>query len=370
MKSSWIAERMQTMPSSGIRKIFELGQQLKNPVNLSIGQPHFDVPEPIKSAAIEAIRNGNNGYTVTSGIAELREKLKKQTCDRLKERDRDLIITSGTSGALTVTILATINPGDEVLVLDPYFVSYPHLISIAGGIPIFVNTYPSFEIQIDQIESKINLKTKAILFASPANPTGSCISKDQLMQLGELARKHQLILISDEIYRHFVYDQPFHSVAEFYPETIVVDGFGKSYGVTGWRLGYVHGPTEIIQEIAKIQQYTFVCAPSISQFGAIAALDYDTSSIVRDYRSKRDRLIDALKDHYELTIPGGAFYLFPKAPQGDAEKFCLQAIKHELLIIPGASFSQQNTHFRVSFAAKDEVLERGIDILIRLASFK
>src|SRR6476661_7045052 len=262
MFDHWIADRCTRIEVSGIRRIFELGKGLKDPVNLSIGQPHFDVPEPIKAAAKAAIDRGENGYTVTQGIPELRAKLTAQIRARLPGQERELLVTAGTSGALMLALCATVNPGEEVILFDPYFVAYPHLVTLAGGTSIVLNTYPDFRIDVDQVRAAITSRTKAILFSSPSNPTGVVTPAETLRDLAALAREKGVLLIADEIYRSFWYDGPFRSAAEFDPQVLVVDGFGKTYGITGWRLGFAHGPKRLIEEMAKLQQFTFVCAPA------------------------------------------------------------------------------------------------------------
>jgi aspartate/methionine/tyrosine aminotransferase len=367
MADHWIADRMSRIEASGIRKIFELGRGLKDPVNLSIGQPHFDVPEPIKRAARDAIDRGENGYTVTQGIPELRSKLAAQIRARLPGHERELLVTAGTSGALMLALCATVNPGEEVILFDPYFVAYPHLVTLAGGTSVVLDTYPDFQIDVDRVRAAITPRTKAILFSSPSNPTGVTVPADTLRDLASLAREKGVLLIADEIYRSFWYDGLFRSAAEFDPNVLVVDGFGKSYGITGWRLGFAHGPRQIIEEMTKLQQFTFVCPPSPVQHAGVAALDYDISTIVADYRRKRDFLCEALAGRYEFVRPGGAFYVYPKVPWGTGTEFVQEAIRHNLLVIPGVAFSRKDTHFRVSYAAADEKLRQGADLLSRLA---
>jgi aspartate aminotransferase/aminotransferase len=363
----WIADRTQHLEASGIRKVFELGRSLQDPVNLSIGQPHFDVPEPVKVAAKAAIDRGQNGYTVTQGIPELRAKLLADVQARYQHADRELLITSGTSGGLVLALLCTVNPGDEVIVFDPYFVMYPQLVSLAGGTPVFVDTYPDFGIPLDKVRAALSPRTKAILVNSPVNPTGVLHTADGLHALAQLAREHGILLLSDEVYRVFVYDAPFCSPAEFNEEVLVFDGFSKAYGMTGWRLGFAHGPRRLIEEMTKLQQFSFVCAPSMVQHAGVVAWDYDVSAIVADYRRKRDRVYEGLKDRFDLTRPGGAFYQWVRAPWGTATEFVAEAIRQQLLIIPGPVFSRRDTHFRISYAAADRTLDRGIEILNRLA---
>ena len=363
----WIADRMQHIEVSGIRKVFELGRSLKDPVNLSIGQPHFDVPDPVKAAAKEAIDQGRNAYTVTQGIPELRAKVLKTVQQRYRHADRDLLVTSGTSGGLLLALMATVNPGDEVIVFDPYFVIYPHLVTLAGGTTVYVDTYADFGIPLERVRAALSPRTKVIVANSPANPTGVLHGADGLRGLARLAKERGVLLLSDEVYSAFAYDAPFRSPAEFNEDVVVFDGFSKSHGMTGWRLGFAHGPRRLIEEMIKLQQFSYVCAPSMVQYAGAAAWDCDVSAFVADYRRKRDRVYEGLKDCFELARPGGAFYQWVKAPWGTASEFVAEAIRNNLLIIPGNVFSRRDTHFRISYAADDDTLDRGVEILNRLA---
>lgn len=365
--SRLISARSAAVEMSGIRKVFELGRSLKDPINLSIGQPHFDVPQSIKDAAKAAIDAGKNGYTVTQGIAELRDRLLTDVREQYPHPDRDLIVTSGTSGALMLAILAVVDPGDEVVAADPYFVMYPNMVALAGGKFVGVDTYPTFQVDPDKIIAACTPRTKMILLCSPANPTGAVISPEAMKSIAEFAEKRGILLVSDEIYKAFHYDTAPRSPAEFGEHVLVVEGFGKTYGMTGWRLGFAHGPKRLVDEMMKLQQSTFVCAPSIVQWAGIAACDFDVSGIVADYKRKRDLLAAGLKGAFEFELPGGAFYLFPKAPRGTATEFVTEGIKHNLLVIPGSVFSNQDTHFRISYAATDETIRRGIEVLTAMA---
>ena len=366
MAHPWLAQRTSAFDSSGIRKIFDLAAKMRSPINLSIGQPDYDVPEPVKEALFEAVRSGRNGYSATQGIAPLREALRGRIAP-LGHADRDVFVCSGTSGGLVLALKALIDPGDEVIFFDPYFVMYPSLVRMAGGVPVPVDCGPGFGIDVDRVAAAITPRTKAIIVNSPANPTGVQASEADLRAIAELAQAKNVCLISDEIYSQFSYDEPFVSPARFNERTIVIDGFSKSHGMTGWRLGWVHGPQELIDAMLKLQQYTFVCAPHPVQWAGLAAMDVDMSRAVADYRGKRDRIVAGLKDLYELTVPNGAFYVFPKLPWGSGDEFIRAAIERELLIIPGSIFSRHDTHFRISFAADDKVLDRGIEVLRELA---
>ena len=367
MRDEWIAERMGRIEMSGIRKVFELARSIKDPINLSIGQPHFAVPQPLKDAAKAAIDADKNAYTVTQGIPELLANIRSDLDQRYGHADRNALITSGTAGGLLLSMFATINPGDEVILFDPYFVAYPHLVTMVGGVSVYVDTYPDFQIDPEKLEAAITPRTKAILLSSPSNPTGTTLGVDILKGIARVAEKHNLVVISDEIYRLFHYDEPARSVAEFYPGTVVVEGLGKTYSVTGWRLGYAHGPKRIIEEMTKLQQFTFICAPAPFQYAALAAEKIDMTPYVIDYRHKRDLILAKLSPRFERVKPGGAFYIYPQAPWGTATEFVTAAIKESLLIIPGSTFSRRDSHIRISFAAPDTAIERGIDILNRLA---
>jgi aspartate aminotransferase/aminotransferase len=297
----------------------------------------------------------------------LREELARRIAAQYGHADRQVFVTSGTSGGLVLALLATINPGDEVIVFDPFFVMYRALVGLVGGKCVLVDTYPDFQIDLDRVRAAITPRTKMIVMNSPANPTGAVIPRAQVEGLAELAAERNLLLVSDEIYSLFSYDAPPVSPAEFNPRTLVIDGFSKTYGVTGWRLGFAHGPEEVISQMIKLQQYTFVCAPQPLQWAAARALEVDMQTHVDDYRRKRDFMLGELAGDYEIARPGGAFYIFPRVPRGTASDFVTKAIEQKLLIIPGNIFSQQDTHFRISYAASDRMLERGVEVLKKLA---
>jgi len=367
MTSRWLSKRADAFEASGIRRVFDLAAKLTDPINLSIGQPDFDVPEAAKQALINAVNSKKGGYTPTQGLAILQDTLRKRTHQKYPHPDRDIFLASGTSGALVLTLLVTIDPGDEVIFFDPYFVMYDALVKMVGGVPVTVSTYPDFHYDIQRLADAITPKTKAILFNSPCNPTGKVATREEIKAVAELAAKHGILLVSDEIYSAFCF-QEFVSPAEYNPQTLVLDGFSKSHGMPGWRVGYAHGPKELIEQMLKFQQYTFVCSPHVGQLGALAALDVDMSEQIESYRKRRDMIYDALKDDYEINKPEGAFYMFPKAPWGTATEFVEEAItEYSMLIIPGGVFSGQDTHFRISYSATEATLQRGIEAFKQLA---
>jgi aspartate/methionine/tyrosine aminotransferase len=367
VNDAWIANRMKHIDASGIRKAFDMSRSMKDPINLSIGLPDFDVPEIVKQAAIGAIEAGHNAYTVTQGIPELRTKLQGAVDAQFGHADRQVLVTAGTSGALLLALCCVVDPGDEVIVFDPYFVMYKHLATLAGGVSILVETYPDFRIDPDKVAAAMTDRTKCVVVNTPANPTGVVGTALEMRALAELCRRRDVLLISDEVYRAFCYDHAFTTPATWNDDVLVVDGFSKTYGMTGWRLGYAHGPARLIQEMAKLQQFSFVCAPSMAQYGGAVALDQDLTAQIKAYRRKRDMVVEALSEDFELSLPEGAFYAFPRAPWGTGTEFVAEAIKNNLLIIPGNVFSQRDSHFRLSYAVGDETLRRGLDLLRTLA---
>ncbi len=288
------------------------------------------------------------------------------------------LITSGVSGGLVLALMTCVGPGDEVLIPDPGFVMYKHLVRLVGATPVPVDTYPDFQFTAARMETCITPRTRMILFNTPANPTGVVATQGTCREVVELADRHDLLLLSDEIYDEFCYekvDRPggskkCPSPATFSDRILILRGFSKTYGMTGWRLGYAAGPAAIIEQMTKLQQYTFVCAPSMVQAAGVIALETDMSRHVAAYRQKRDTLLAALRPAYEITTPGGAFYAFPRVPPHlnlTGRQFVEQAITKNLLIIPGNVFSDRDTHFRISYACDEKTLERGINILLDLA---
>lgn len=366
-----IADRTKLIDASGIRKVFALGGKLGDPVNFSIGQPDFDVPEKLREEAIKAIRAGQNKYSQTAGEGLLKEKISELVKKEIGWDEPAVLVTSGVSGGLLLAFMSLINPGDEVIIPDPYFVIYKHVINMLGGKCVFVDSYPNFQLPLEEISRAITSKTKMIIVNSPCNPTGAVYSEEQIKALAEIAAEKDILVMTDEIYEKFCYEGGCPSIANYYDKTLLMRGFSKSYAMTGWRLGYaaVHESLQdVIEQMTKIQQYTFVCAPTPFQKAAIAALDVDVSVLVDAYRRKRDLIYDGLSDKFELARPGGAFYAFVKAPAGgSATEFVEKAIANNVLVIPGNVFSEKDTHFRISYATSDDKIQQGIEILRRLA---
>lgn len=378
------AKRLDQIEMSGIRKIFELSRGMTDAIDLSLGQPHFDTPPEIKRAAIEAIENGENRYTVTQGRADLREALGTDLEKNFGFQGGGTMVTSGAAGGLFLALAALVEEGDEVVVPDPYFVLYCHLVRFFGGTPVLLDTYPDFRVTPENLEEQISPRTRIILFNNPVNPTGIAYTKEEVAAIAAVAKKHNVIVLSDEIYSAFSYDFPHESMMRHHDRTILVGGFSKTYAIPGWRLGFAAGPEDIINKMSMLQQFSYVCAPSPAQVAGITALGLDMSSYIDPYRKKRDMVYEGLKDNFEVVRPQGAFYIFPKCPrleqtllrktldavgEGADQEFVRRAVENKLLVVPGSACSHHNTHFRLSFAASDEDLKKGIDILNRIARF-
>ncbi len=373
-----ISDRAHAIDVSGIRRVFELGAQLENPINLSIGQPNFPVPQQIKQAAIKAIEDDRNGYTLTQGTPELLDAISAHLADDVSwtvpSDDLGVMVTSGTSGALLLAFLTMLNPGDEAIIGDPYFVIYPALGTITGAKTVLCDTYPDFRMTAERVEPLLTDRTRLVLLNSPGNPSGVVLTNAELRDLVDLCESRGVMIVSDEIYDAFTYDDAredgrFPSPARMSRNLLLIRGFGKSYGCTGWRLGYAAGPKPLIQQMAKLQQYTFVCAPSMAQVGVAEAFNVDLSDHVAAYERKRNMVEAAFEDVTELVHPGGAFYAFVKIPERlgmTAQQFAEDAVQQRVLAIPGNVFSQRDTHLRLSYAAPDETVKAGLEILRRM----
>lgn len=395
---SLISTRSSAINGSGIRRVFEIGASIPaaEKIDLSIGQPDFPVPQAMRDAACRAIQEGRNGYPLTRGIQELRDSI----ATRLKvdlgwtvgpsalsssASDPGVVVTAGTSGALVLACMALLNDGDEVIIPDPYFVLYPYLAHFANAKAVKCSTYPDFRMTAARVEPLITAKTKLIILNSPSNPAGVCNSEQECRELLELCRKKNIVLLSDEIYDEFAFsecrtqgfvNQPSRkacpSPARFAGSedcVLVVRGYGKTYGVTGWRLGYAAGPRRLIEEMTKLQQYLYVSSPHPLQWGVVGAFDVDMSREVADYENRRNLVVETLSKVTEVPLPGGAFYAFVKVPEkfgseaSRAEAFFQEGVKRKILIVPGKTFSQRDTHFRLSYATPMANLKRGLDVL-------
>ncbi|MDF1498032.1 MAG: pyridoxal phosphate-dependent aminotransferase [Patescibacteria group bacterium] len=363
-----LSRKVENIKSSLIRKMFDLASKNNGEfISFAIGQPHFEVPKKLKKSMINAIKNDFNVYAPTQGILELREiiakKLNKE--NQIKAKSENVIVTSGVSGALFLVFASILNPGDEIIIPDPYFTLYKELVIFLEGTPVYLDTYPNFRIDSIQLEKLINSKTKALIINSPNNPTGIVLSKKELKDIADVAKKHNLLIISDEIYEKFDYEKKFFSIGSIYDNTVTLNGFSKNYAITGWRVGYAHGPNEIIQAMNKLQQYTFVCAPLPAQIALLNSWGSEPKKEYKSYKNKRDILYLKLKNKYEIYKPEGAFYVFIKIPKGHKD-FINELIDKKVLVVPSEAFSVNKNYFRISFAVDDDELKKGITILNNL----
>ena len=389
-----LAPRTRALQTSGIRRVFDLGATLKDPINLSIGQPDFAVPAPIRKAAIDAIEAGENGYTLTVGIPSLRKRITERIVSDLgwpadsgaPDSSVGAMVTSGTSAALLLAMMALLGEGDEIVIPDPYFVAYPNMPILAGGKAVLCDTYPDFRMTAARIEKCITPRTKAVLIDSPSNPCGVVLTSAECRDILDLCRAKGVVLISDEIYDDFCFAGAREEWADgrmvnpspgrfpgAHEDVLVIRGFGKTYGCTGWRLGYVAGPVKLVREIAKLAQYSYVCAPTPLQKGAEAAFDVDMTDTVAHFAGRAQRVCDRLAEVTTVVRPGGAFYVFAEAG-GKAgltgQQLFEKAVDRNVLLIPGNVFSARDTHIRISIAAPDDRLDRGIGVIADILAGK
>jgi aspartate/methionine/tyrosine aminotransferase len=363
------AERMNQIKESGVRELFDKGQRIPDSIDLSIGQADFDVPDAVKQATINAVNGGCGRYSVTQGVPELIDAVKRhlKAGSGLGEDDT-LMITSGASGAITLALLALAGPGDEVLLPDPYFVVYKSLVDVVGATPVFYDLYPDFRVRVQEIEAQITDRTRVLILNSPGNPTGCTFTADEIEAVARTCGAARIPVISDELYDTFIYDGSHAGIKRFGGcESLQVGGFSKAYGMAGWRLGWAAGPPMLIDRMRTLQQFLYACPPTLVQQGGLAALDVNMSAAVEAYRRKRDIICNGLTTAgYDFVKPTGSFFVFPRVPRGNDLEFCERALEQKLIVVPGRTFSRRTTHFRISFATSDETLERAIEVLARL----
>jgi len=355
LPQGYISEMVKAIPPSGIRKFFDLLSSIEGVISLGVGEPDFVTPWNICEAAIYSLEKGYTMYTSNKGTPELRTELAKHLDSRFGltyNPDDEILITVGVSEGLDLAMRAILNPGDEVIMPDPCYVAYPASVSLAGGIPVRVPTTEenNFEITAADIEPHITQKTKAILLGYPANPTGAVLSKEGLTQIAELAKRYNLLVISDEVYGQLVYGVE-HTCLATLPgmreRTILLNGFSKAYAMTGWRIGYAASDKEIIGAMTKIHQYTILCASIMGQMAALEALKAGNSEVeamVRDYDRRRRIIVKGFRDiGLSCFEPRGAFYAFPsiKVTGMTSEEFAEKLLSEEkVAVVPGSAFGR------------------------------
>jgi aminotransferase len=372
------SKRVNQITPSGIRRFFDLVASMEDVISLGVGEPDFATPWHIREAAIYSLEKGQTMYTSNLGMPELRQELSRHLKDKYGlEYDpaTELLITVGVSEGVDLATRAIIDPGDEVIMADPGYVSYNSCVTLAGGRPVMVPTYEknSFELGADEIEKRINDKTKAILIGYPANPTGAVMSREKLAGIAGVANRHNLTVISDEIYSSLVYGVEhtcFATLPRMKESTVLLGGFSKAYAMTGWRIGYAAASREVIGAMFKIHQYTIMCAPTMGQVAAIEALksgDDSVTEMVEDYNRRRLFMVRGLhKIGLPCFEPRGAFYAFPsiKATGLSSEEFAERLITEEkVAVVPGTAFGEYGEGYvRCCYATSmddiDEALKR------------
>ncbi len=369
MFNSYLSEKLEHFDSSDFRRAMAMQSLLKNPVDLSIGVPEELTPKHIKKSGIKAIKNDKTTYTPANGIPELREALAQKLFNDNNipaTADSVSIVPGLTTGQLLV-YMALINQGDEIIVFDPYYPPYTNLARACGATVVLISTLPSFQPDLQALEANITDKTKLIIINSPNNPSGAVYSEDNLRKIADIAEKHNILVISDEIYEHFTYEIKHFSIGSIYPKTLTMNGFSKEYAMTGWRLGYIHGPQEIIDAINNVQQYTVMSSSSIAQHAALSALK-NRPNIKDKYRKKRDFVLKNLKKlGFEVLGAEGAYYVFIKAPNDLTDlEYARLAAEHNLIIVPGRAFSEAHGYVRLSYGADMKTLEKGMKIISKI----
>ena len=365
---SYLSESIQRIDTSEIRRVFDLAAKIKNPINLSIGQPDFLIPQAVKDSLVKAVQDNKNTYSQTQGILPLREALsQKYAKTNLKYDPNNIVVSTGVASILNLLFNVLFDPGDAILMTDPYFLIYD---SMADYYQLNKKYIPeSFsEDEINALK-KSDDSIKAIIFSTPSNPTGKILSKKQVELLSGLAEAKGAVIISDEIYEAYDYDNQFFHTASINPErTLTLSGFSKSHAMTGLRVGYIAAPDslkEIAQSIGILQQYSIVCAPQPSQWAALTALSTDISRELQLMKSRRDLVKQILGSAITYPNPDGAFYVYCDVPY-DSNEFVRKAIERELLIIPGHIFSKVKNAVRISYAQSEEVILKGLGIFLEL----
>ncbi|MFQ6059457.1 MAG: aminotransferase class I/II-fold pyridoxal phosphate-dependent enzyme [Anaerolineae bacterium] len=371
-----VAQRVRSVPPSGIRKFFDIIATMEDVISLGVGEPDFVTPQPIIQAGIRSLEEGRTSYTSNSGMMELREALAEHLA-RLYgveyDPETEILITVGVSEAMHIALLTVVEPGDEVIVPEPCFVSYKPGVIFAGGIPVVVPTRVEndFQITAAEIEAAVTPRTKALLIGYPNNPTGAVMSRQQLLEIAQLAERYDLVVLSDEIYDRLVYGVEhtcFASLPEMRDRTILLQGFSKDYAMTGWRIGYVAGNAEVIAAIRKVHQYAIMCAPTTGQIAAIEALrsgEEHVQRMVAEYDRRRQLIVQGLNEiGLPCFEPRGAFYAFPSIERTglSSEEFSERLLFEEkVAVVPGNAFGDCGEGFvRCAYAASMEDIEEAL----------
>ena len=361
-----LSDKIKKIKPSGIRKFFDLASTVDNVISLGVGEPDFQTPWSIRKTAIDTLEKKRIIYSANSGLAALRTEISSYINKKMNvsyDPQNEVIVTVGGSEAIDISLRALINPGDEVLIVEPCFVCYAPIVELSGGIPVSINTRieDNFKLTPELLKEKITKKTKLLILPFPNNPTGAIMTREDLEKIAEIIRNTNIMILSDEIYSELTYGRKHCSIVQIegmQERTILINGFSKAFAMTGWRLGYLAAPSPIVNQVLKIHQYAIMCSPTISQYAAIEALqncEREVKKMVAEYNIRRRLLVESF-NKMGLTCfnPEGAFYVFPciKSTGLTSEQFCEQLLENQkVAVVPGNAFGQSGEGFiRVSYA--------------------
>lgn len=377
-----LSDKIKKIKPSGIRKFFDLASTVDNVISLGVGEPDFQTPWSIRKTAIDTLEKKRIIYSANSGLAALRTEISSYINKKMNvsyDPQNEVIVTVGGSEAIDISLRALINPGDEVLIVEPCFVCYAPIVELSGGIPVSINTRieDNFKLTPELLKEKITKKTKLLILPFPNNPTGAIMTREDLEKIAEIIRNTNIMILSDEIYSELTYGRKHCSIVQIegmQERTILINGFSKAFAMTGWRLGYLAAPSPIVNQVLKIHQYAIMCSPTISQYAAIEALqncDREVKKMVAAYNIRRRLLVESF-NKMGLTCfnPEGAFYVFPciKSTGLTSEQFCEQLLENQkVAVVPGNAFGQSGEGFiRVSYAYS---LKHLMEALKRIQAF-
>ncbi|MEF3330301.1 aminotransferase [Oceanobacillus oncorhynchi] len=379
-----LSSRIQDIKPSGIRRFFDLASSMDNIISLGVGEPDFTTPWNIREASISSMERGFTAYSANAGVLELRQEITKYMDQRFEvdyDPETEVLVTVGASEAIDIGCRAILDPGDEVIIVEPGFVSYAPLVSMAGGVPVSVGTKieDDFKVSAEQIRAVLTEKTKALMISFPNNPTGAVMLKEDLQEIATLAEEHDLIVFSDEIYAELSYDHKHVSFAALdgmKERTILISGFSKAFAMTGWRLGFVMAPSDLLAAMLKLHQYSLMCAPTMAQYGALEALKSgmdDVERMTQSYKQRRGFFVESFAEMgLACHMPGGAFYAFPsiKATGLSSEEFAEKLLYEEhVAVVPGDIFGAGGEgHIRCSYATSMENLQEATKRMNRFVS--
>lgn len=375
-RKSYVSKMVSELKPSGIRKFFDLAAGMEGVISLGVGEPDFVTPWHVREEAIRSLEQGFTAYTPNAGLLELRQEIAQymyNEFDVTYDPEHEVIVTVGASSAIDIAMRTILDPGDEVIVVEPCFVSYVPTVELAGGTAVTVQALQEndFKILPEQLEAVTTERTKAIMICSPNNPTGTMLSKEDLEGIAAYAIKHDLLIISDEIYAELAYDENYTSFAainDMRERTILINGFSKGFAMTGWRLGFVCAPHDISEAMLKVFQYQLMCASTMAQYAAIEALRNgrpEVDMMVKSYRRRRNFIVESFNEMgLSCHNPGGAFYAFPsiKSTGLSSQEFAEQLLQQEkVAVVPGDVFGESGEgHIRCSYASSLENLQEAV----------